>query len=150
MICAFCVVALLAAERIPGVPGSGRRGHARNRRTWWNRSGTIDLNVCIKNGSLEVFASNVIVHHLRIRRGFIQEGDAGDALNIKGKELHDIIADHISTSWATDENLTLTNAQDVTMGYSISAEALYYFNPEQSPTGMRSDRCSAVPQMAAR
>ena len=35
---------------------------------------------------------------------------------------------------ATDENLTLTNAQDVTMQYSISAEALDYFNPKQSPT----------------
>ncbi len=90
--------------------------------------------ICIKNGSLQVLASNVIVRHLRIRRGFIREGNNGDAMNIKGEELHDIIADHVSTSWATDENLTLTNAQDVTMQYSISAEALDYFNPEQSPT----------------
>jgi len=90
--------------------------------------------ICIKNGSIQVFASNVILRHLRIRRGVIFEGDAGDALNIKGDDLHDVMADHISTSWATDENLTLTNARNVTAQYSISAEALDYFNPQQSPT----------------
>jgi hypothetical protein len=55
-------------------------------------------------------------------------------MKIKGNSLHDIIADYISASWATDENLTLTNSQNVTMQYSISAEALDHFNPEQSPT----------------
>ena len=90
--------------------------------------------ICIKNGSLQVFASNVVIRHLRIRRGFIRDGDAGDAMNIKGNSLRDIIVDHISASWATDENLTLTNAQNVTMQYSISAESLDYFNPDQSPT----------------
>jgi hypothetical protein len=88
--------------------------------------------ICIKGGSLHIMAGNVIVRHLRIRRGFNEIGDMGDSVDIKG-DFHDVIVDHVSTSWATDENLTLTNANRVTAQYSIAAEGLDYFNPNQSP-----------------
>ncbi|MBI3209703.1 MAG: hypothetical protein HYZ37_12495 [Candidatus Solibacter usitatus] len=89
--------------------------------------------ICIKGGSLAVFAGNVIIRHIRVRRGKVRSGDMGDGLNIKGEEIENIIADHVSASWATDENLTLTNARNVTAQYSISAEAMDYFNPNQTP-----------------
>jgi hypothetical protein len=88
--------------------------------------------ICIKGGSLSISAGNVILRYLRIRRGFNVIGDMGDAVDIKG-DFHDVIVDHVSTSWATDENLTLTNANRVTAQYSIAAEGLDYFNPNQSP-----------------
>jgi hypothetical protein len=88
--------------------------------------------ICIKGGALRISAGNVIVRYLRIRRGFNSIGDTGDALDIKGS-FEDVIVDHVSTSWATDENLTLTNANRVTAQYSIAAEGLDYFNPNQSP-----------------
>src|SRR5437762_1246201 len=68
----------------------------------------------------------------RVRRGFIASGNSGDSIAIKG-QFENVIADHVSASWATDENLTLTNANNVTAQYSIAAEGLDYYNPEQSP-----------------
>jgi hypothetical protein len=88
--------------------------------------------ICLRGGALEVAAGNVIIRHLRIRRGFNRTGDMGDALDIKG-EFENVIVDHVSTSWATDENLTLTNANRVTAQYSIAAEGLDYANPNQTP-----------------
>jgi hypothetical protein len=69
---------------------------------------------------------------VRIRRGFVAMGNMGDAVDIKG-DLENVILDHVSTSWATDENLTLTKANHVTAQYCIAAEGLDYFNPNQSP-----------------
>jgi hypothetical protein len=88
--------------------------------------------ICLKGGSLHIAAGNVIVRYLRVRRGFSVIGDQGDSIDIKG-DFHDVIVDHVSTSWATDENLTLTNANRVTAQYAIAAEGLDYFNPNQSP-----------------
>src|SRR5262249_14051670 len=39
--------------------------------------------ICIKGGMLSISASNVIVRHLRSRRGWITEGDTGDAIQVK-------------------------------------------------------------------
>jgi hypothetical protein len=123
--------------------------------------------ICLKGGVLEISASNVIVRHLRSRRGFIAEGDAGDAFEVKppatgeavtaigrsaealqktiikkaerGKitkqpgHLENILLDHLSASWATDENLTMTHANLSTMQYCIAAEGLDYANPKQTP-----------------
>lgn len=88
--------------------------------------------ITLINGAINVTASNVIIRHLRVRRGFIRKGDMGDAIGIKG-QLENVIVDHVSTSWATDENLTLTQANLVTAQYAIIAEALDYFNPPQTP-----------------
>ena len=88
--------------------------------------------ICIRGGALHITAGNVIIRYLRIRRGISVIGDMGDAVDIKG-DFQDVIVDHVSTSWATDENLTLTNANRVTAQYSIAAEGLDYFNPNQSP-----------------
>jgi len=57
----------------------------------------------------------------------------------RGKFLHafdslqNIIIDHCSTSWATDENLSVTHSDRTTIGYSIAAEGLDYTNPKQTP-----------------
>lgn len=88
--------------------------------------------ITLINGAIQVTASNVIIRHLRVRRGYIRKGDMGDAIGIKG-QLENVIVDHVSTSWATDENLTLTQANLVTAQYAIIAEALDYFNPPQTP-----------------
>ena len=88
--------------------------------------------ITIINGSVNVTAGNVILRHLRVRRGQIVKGNMGDAFGIKG-EFENVMLDHLSASWATDENLTLTNANNVTAQYTLNAEALDYFNPPQTP-----------------
>ena len=123
--------------------------------------------ICIKGGALVINSNNVIVRHLRSRRGWNFERDTGDAIEFKaptlgeaaralgqtdeafkkrkekkeerGKVVHefagmtDVILDHCSASWATDENLTCTHVDRATLSWSIAAEGLDYSNPKQTP-----------------
>jgi hypothetical protein len=118
--------------------------------------------ICLAHGTLRVHASNVIVRHLRVRRGYIEEGNSGDAVEINpkdpsyvkpkfkgtekdktkenlaiGKDLkrvENVVLDHISASWATDENFTISGHIDrIHAQYCLIAEALDYTNPKQTP-----------------
>ncbi len=119
--------------------------------------------ICLKHGTLRIAACNVIVRHLRVRRGFIEEGNAGDAVELnykdpgyvkpkfKGTEkdktdgkqpagtdfkpITDIVLDHVSASWATDENFTMSGHIDrVHAQWCLIAEGLDYANLKQTPT----------------
>ncbi len=56
------------------------------------------------HGVLTVATHNVIIRHLRIRRG--EAGEGGDSLRIRGGST-DILIDHVSVSWGTDENIDI-------------------------------------------
>jgi hypothetical protein len=57
----------------------------------------------------------------------------------RGKYIHEfantanIVIDHCSTSWATDENLSCTHVDRSTVAWSIAAEGCDYANPKQTP-----------------
>lgn len=123
--------------------------------------------ICLKGGSLHVSASNVIVRHLRSRRGFVADKDTGDAVGVKPQAtdedrepggtdpalfekikqkkkdrnrslkqtavIENIILDHVSASWATDENLSVTHPDFTSVQYCIASEGLDYPNPRQTP-----------------
>lgn len=123
--------------------------------------------ICLQHGELHIASSNVILRYIRSRRGVVNEGTQGDAIEVKptkavertvptgqsqeafdkkakkkaerGKFVHgftdltDIVVDHCSASWATDENLTVTHTSRATVSYSIAAEGLDYANPNQTP-----------------
>ena len=61
--------------------------------------------ICIAYASLDIDTYNVIVRHLRIRRGVTSGGQGSD--NIGSYPEHHVIVDHCSTSWGRDENLSL-------------------------------------------
>ncbi|MEN3323622.1 polysaccharide lyase [Mariniflexile soesokkakense] len=92
--------------------------------------------ICIA-GTLNINTYNVIVRHIRVRRG-VPIGGQGDD-NIGGNPDHHIIIDHCSTSWGMDENISLYRhmrpsldgsteikdpAQNITIQWTISSEAL--------------------------
>lgn len=92
--------------------------------------------ICIA-GTLNINTHNVIIRHLRVRRG-IPSGGQGDD-NIGGNPHHHIIIDHCSTSWGMDENISLYRhmrpsldgstqikdpAEHITIQWTISSEAL--------------------------
>lgn len=92
--------------------------------------------ICIA-GTLNINTHNVIVRHIRVRRG-VPVGGQGDD-NIGGNPNHHIIIDHCSTSWGMDENISLYRhmrpsldgttrikdpAKNITIQWTISSEAL--------------------------
>jgi pectate lyase len=92
--------------------------------------------ICIANGSLNINTRNVILRHLRVRRGNPRGGQGSD--NIGGNPESHVIVDHCSASWGRDENISLYRfmklmpdgtrekwpTQNVTIQWVISSEAL--------------------------
>ncbi|HUF61499.1 MAG TPA: hypothetical protein VMN36_05440 [Verrucomicrobiales bacterium] len=92
--------------------------------------------ICLANHSLNINTRNVILRHLRVRRGRPEGGQGSD--NIGGNPAGQVIVDHCSTSWGMDENLSLYRhmtrlpdgssvkqpAVNVTVQWCISSEAL--------------------------
>lgn len=88
--------------------------------------------IMLRGGALRISASDVLVQHLRVRPGDDPSGPAyenRDALKIevpKGSKISNIVIDHCSFSWATDEVGSLWNDWDnVTLSNNIFAEGLY-------------------------
>jgi pectate lyase len=92
--------------------------------------------ICLAGGSLNINTRNVIVRHLRVRRGRPEGGQGSD--NIGGNPQEQIIVDHCSASWGMDENLSLYRymkplagggsvklpVANLTIQWCISSEAL--------------------------
>jgi pectate lyase len=79
--------------------------------------------VCIRGSEVVIRTHDVIVRHMRFRPGDIG-GKEVDALNVAG-DSHHVLVDHVSASWAVDENLSASGAiHDVTIQWSIVAEGL--------------------------
>lgn len=87
--------------------------------------------ILIKNGELRMSASNVIIRYIRFRVGTDVTGTNEDALKIRSfnssAPLRNVIVDHCSFSWAMDENIAITNAENVTIQNSILAECTKNF-----------------------
>jgi pectate lyase len=92
--------------------------------------------ICLAGHSLNINTRNVILRHLRVRRGRPEGGQGSD--NIGGNPEGQVIVDHCSTSWGMDENLSLYRymkplpggnrvklpVENLTIQWCISSEAL--------------------------
>lgn len=79
------------------------------------------MGICLIGHGIEIKASEVILRYLRIRPGdvFSIEQDA-----ISGIGQKNIIVDHCSMSWGTDEVCSLYNIENLTLQNSIISESL--------------------------
>lgn len=75
--------------------------------------------ICIK-GNLSINADEVIIRYIRIR---IDPSDNPDNDALMGRYNKNIILDHISTSWSTDEVLSLYHNKNITIQWSMITEA---------------------------
>jgi hypothetical protein len=87
--------------------------------------------ITIRGAGLRIVTHDVLVQHLRIRVGDDPGGpspDNRDGLGIEGTSgVYNIVIDHVSISWAVDENVAIwyEGVQDITIMNSVITEALF-------------------------
>ena len=92
--------------------------------------------IAIRNGpeqvrpSLEIKTHDVIVRHLRLRPGpHAVPSCCSGALGLYTNNAHDIIIDHVSFSWGSDETVDSEDATNVTFQWCIFSEPLLNGGP---------------------
>jgi hypothetical protein len=97
--------------------------------------------VCIAGNTVELETHDVIVRHMRFRRGDTWVGDRNDSIG--GNPIGNIMIDHVSASWGLDENMSMYRHMyqppdgskvrklptvNITIQNSIFSEALNTYN----------------------
>lgn len=77
--------------------------------------------ITVSNYPVTIKSDNVIIRYMRFRLGDLAKVE-GDALG--GRNAQNIIIDHCSVSWATDENISFYRVKNLTIQWSIISEAL--------------------------
>jgi hypothetical protein len=61
--------------------------------------------VCIAGDTVELETHDVIIRHMRFRRGQTNAGDRNDSIG--GNPTGNVMIDHVSASWGLDENMSM-------------------------------------------
>ncbi len=97
--------------------------------------------VCIAGNTVELETHDIIVRHMRFRRGATDATDRNDSFG--GNPVGNLIIDHVSASWGLDENMSMYRHMyqppeggkelklptvNVTIQYSIFSESLNIYH----------------------
>ncbi|KAA6301488.1 MAG: Pectate trisaccharide-lyase [Candidatus Ordinivivax streblomastigis] len=80
--------------------------------------------ICIAGYPLMVQANNVIVRYIRCRMGDAQSISADGADTFGGRKQKNVIIDHCSVSWSTDECASFYENENFTMQWCLISESL--------------------------
>lgn len=112
--------------------------------------------ICIAGETVEIRTHDVIIRHVRFRRGETWVGSRNDAIG--GHPVGNIIIDHVSASWGLDENMSLyrhafqenpkarvhkLGTVNITIQNSIFSEALDTYNHSFGST-LGGENCSFI------
>ncbi len=82
--------------------------------------------ICVAGFPVNLKANNIVIRFLRFRMGNINidklNADGADAIN--GRDLTDLVIDHCSISWSTDECASFYDNKNFTMQWCIVSESL--------------------------
>jgi len=120
--------------------------------------------ITIIRGGINIGTHDVLVQHISVRPGDAgmpkKSGWESDAISASGADAYNIVIDHCSATWATDENLSVSGlrhkgpkgtSRKVTISNCIIAECLYDSTHSKGPHSKGSlihDYCSNVAVIA--
>ena len=61
--------------------------------------------VCIAGNTVELETHDIIIRHMRFRRGSLDAADRNDSIG--GNPIGNLMIDHVSASWGLDENMSM-------------------------------------------
>jgi hypothetical protein len=80
--------------------------------------------ICIAGFPVSLSANNVIIRYLRFRMGDSLDSNADGADALGGRYKKNIIVDHCSMSWSTDECVSIYGNENTTLQWCIVSESL--------------------------
>ncbi len=91
--------------------------------------------ICVGGFPVSFSASNIIVRYLRFRMGqeYVTNADGADAFGGRGAK--NIIVDHCSMSWSTDECVSIYSNENTTLQWCIISESLRLAKHSKGPHG---------------
>jgi hypothetical protein len=96
--------------------------------------------ISLRGAGVRIATNDVLMQHIRIRVGDDVGGpnpDNRDGLQVLGPNVNNVVVDHISVSWAIDENMSTWYAlKNVTFSNCIVSEALHNSTHSKGPHSM--------------
>lgn len=80
--------------------------------------------ICVAGFPVTLSANNVIIRFLRFRMGDASDTNADGADALGGRFYKNIIVDHCSMSWSTDECVSIYGNENTTLQWCVIAESL--------------------------